>query len=100
LERIWTIIVTRESADSNAYHITYKVTAGFEHLENITILVVSDSDKVTGKIGALAAREDATLQIRIHAMDAGSIHASISNYHLEWTIFFIFNLVYLRLLGN
>jgi hypothetical protein len=83
MPRIETIDVTRESVDSNAYHVTYKVTAGDQSLENITILVVSDNDKVTGKLSSVAAREDATLQIRIHAIDAGSIHGSISNYHPE-----------------
>ena len=83
MAKIEIVDVTRESVDSNAYHITYKVTAGDKHLENIPILVVSDIDKVTGKISALAVRDDTTLQIRINAIDVGSIHGMISNYHLE-----------------
>jgi len=81
---IETIGVTIEPpSDSNVYNITYRVTAGAQHLENIQITVVSDTDKASGMIDLLGARADATLQIRIHAIDAGSIHGMISNYHLK-----------------
>ena len=83
MPKIEIVNVMRESADSDAYQITYKVTAGNLSLESITILIASDNDKVTGKLGELAARDNTTLQIRVHAMDAGSIHGMISNYHLD-----------------
>jgi len=52
-------------------------------LRNCDQINYSYNDRVTGKISALAARDNATPQIRIHAIDAGSIHGMISNYHLE-----------------
>jgi len=83
MAKIETVDVMRESPDSNAYHVTYKVTAGDQRTDNIKILVVSDDDKVTGTIGVLNAHSETTLLIRIQAIDAGSIHGMISNYNLD-----------------
>ena len=79
---IETIDVTQESAsDPNAYHVTYRVTAGDEHLADIKILVVSDSDSASGTIDLLAIHKHATLKIRILADDPSSITGSISNFN-------------------
>ena len=79
---IETIDVTQESpSDSNAYYVTYRVTAGDQHLADIQITVVSDTDSASGTIDLLGARDDTTLQIRILAYDPSSITGSISNYN-------------------
>lgn len=79
---IETIDVTQESqSDPNAYLVTYRVTAGGEHLADIKILVVSDSDQASGTIDLLGARDDGTIQIRILANDPSSITGSISNFN-------------------
>ncbi len=78
-----THVIREMPFESNTYQVTFKVLAGNQHLENVQINVVSDSEQVTGIIDSLAARADATLQIRIHAIDAGSIYGAISNYNLK-----------------
>ncbi len=76
--------VTREMPfESNVYNVTFKVMAGNQNLEHVQIDVVSDSDKAFGIIDLLGARADATIQVRIHAIDAGSIYGTISTYHLK-----------------
>lgn len=79
---IETIDVTQESpSDPNAYQVTYRVTAGDEHLADIQITVASDIDSASGTIDLLGARDDTTLQIRILANDPSSITGSISNFN-------------------
>ena len=69
--------------DPNAYVVTIKVTAGKENIQNISIQVTSDIETTPSNIGGLFATQDTILVVRIHAMDAGSIHARVLSYQLN-----------------
>jgi hypothetical protein len=81
--QIETVHVMPEPSEPDAYHVTYKIKAGDQPLKNIKILIVSDTEKVTGTVSMLGDHAEITHQVRIHATDAGSIIARISHYQLE-----------------
>jgi len=72
-----------ENSDPNAYVLTLKVTSGNQNLENISIQVQSDIATTSSNIGGLFADSDTKIVVRIQAMDASSIHASVQSYHLS-----------------
>lgn len=84
MAQIETMDVTQASPPkAGAYYVTYKVTAGWQHLEDIQIIVNSDIGKASAMIDLLGAKDNTTIQVRILADDPSSIHGTISNYHLK-----------------
>lgn len=67
-------------SDPTAYVVTMKITAGNANLEDIQIVVQSDSDTVSSEVGGLFARDDTTNVARIHADDPSTITASVTSY--------------------
>lgn len=70
-------------SDPTAYIATLKITAGNQNLEDIQIVVQSDSDSVSSEVGGLFARDDTTNVVRIHADDTSTIVATVTSYQLS-----------------
>jgi len=69
--------------DPNAYVVTVKVTAGEQNIEQISVQATSDIETTASTIGGLFVDSDQKVAFRIHAMDASSIHTSVTSYHLS-----------------
>lgn len=72
-----------KGTEPNAYIVIMKVTAGKQNIENISIKITSDAETTNSNIGGLFASDSTNLVIRIHAMDPGSVLASVTGYQLN-----------------
>jgi hypothetical protein len=69
--------------EPNAYIVIMTVTAGKQNIENISIKITSDTEATNSNIGGLFASDSTDLVIYIHAIDPGSVVASVTGYQLN-----------------
>ena len=81
---IWIVSVNNFSGNSpNTFNAVFDLSAGSQNLENVQVLVESDTAKVLATTGAIFAYDSVINTVRIQAQDPNSVTATIVDYILN-----------------
>ena len=81
---IWIISVNNFSGESpNTFNAVFELSAGSQNLENVQVLVESDTQKVLTTTGGIFAHDSVINTVKIKAQDPNSVTATIVDYILN-----------------